>query len=187
VIELSNVLSGELISEETGDEEGLLSVSVDQLDDARPQTLPIRGASGRKVDRQPIVLSADVSHEIDDLEGVAGGNTNQEVDPGLGQSLQHFMGWVPPVEHEDIALLEMREHVQHVLPLAGPEGVDAEIHRDLGTDVEQSAHERLRTMGSFGDAEDVAKIGMSLKIDFAPVDGKDPTAMPASVFIEVFP
>jgi hypothetical protein len=81
----------------------------------------------------------------------------------------------------------MRQHVQHVLTLAGLEGVDAEIHGDLRADVEQHARESLRAMGSSGDPKGVVQVRVSLKIDFASVDGKDTTTMPASVFIEIFP
>lgn len=71
------------------------------------------------------------------------------------------------------------QHVQHVCALIGGEGIHAKVDGNLGADIEQGAHEGLRTMGSFGNSELTRQIFVTLKIDLGAVNCEDSAPMPA--------
>lgn len=137
-----------------------------------------------------VVVAAALLKDVDCLEGVALGHADNEVDASRKKLVEHLVGRVAAIQHEDITRFQMRQQRQQLNSFTGGTRRDPHRYGHLGDDIEQRANKSLRGMAAARLPEVREELGATSEVSAGPVDGEDPSTSPSAKLrvptVEVF-
>ena len=180
VVQLVELAQTELVLRERSEEVGERSIRSPDLDCTQIARTPMARTAFRWLQAKSPIFGATLLEFADDGEGVGARHTNQEVDSEQAEVLHDLMRGVASIQDQDVPGFEAWKHRQQMSTLVAGKRGDFDVHRELGTHVQEHADENLRTIGALRCSELRVQVVAALQVDLGAIDGEHALSMPAT-------